>query len=389
MRIELVYFDAGGGHRRALEAVCEVIRRQGRAWQLMPTNLQEVLESLDLFRKLTGVRMQDLYNLMLRKNWTLGAGYLLRLMHGLIRLYHRPMVERLGEHFRRGQPDLVVSLIPHFNRALYEGLRRADAFTPYVTLLTDLADYPPHFWIERQPQYFICGSERAAQQARALGHPPEAIFRVSGMLLDPRFYHPITADRSAERRRLGLDPERPTGLLLFGGHGSRHMVRVLARLDGSALPLQLIVICGHNEKLTRRLTALTTRKPVHVVGFTREISYYMHLADFLIGKPGPGTISEALAMKLPLVLLSNAWTLPHERYNAVWVEQQGLGVAVRRLRRIEDAVAHVLEPENLARYRACAATVRNRAVFEVPAILEQIMSRGGRPAPPRQGEASA
>ena len=67
---------------------------------------------------------------------------------------------------------------------------------PFVTILTDLADYPPHFWIERQEQYLICGTERAVEQARAMGHPEERIFRASGMILHPRFYEPRLNDPS-------------------------------------------------------------------------------------------------------------------------------------------------------------------------------------------------
>ena len=60
------------------------------------------------------------------------------------------------------------------------------------------------------------------------------------------------------------------------------------------------------------------RMPMHVEGFTREVPYFMGLADFFIGKPGPGSISEALAMRLPVIVERNAWTLAHERYNADW-----------------------------------------------------------------------
>ena len=34
-------------------------------------------------------------------------------------------------------------------------------------------------------------------------------------------------------------------------------------------------------------------------GFTTNVDYYMALSDFLIGKPGPGCISEALQFHLP------------------------------------------------------------------------------------------
>ena len=93
--------------------------------------------------------MQDVYNVMLQKGWTLGSAQMTVLMHGLIRLYHGGQVRLLKEFWKQGERDLVVSLIPNFNRALRESLPD----TPLVTILTDFADFPPHFWIERQNQY--------------------------------------------------------------------------------------------------------------------------------------------------------------------------------------------------------------------------------------------
>ncbi len=240
-RLDLVFFDAGGGHRAAANALRQVIEEQKRPWDVRLVNLQELLDPLDVFRRVTGLRLQDVYNLMLRKGWTLGSPQLTRCMHGVIRLYHRPVVRLLEKFWSKEQPQLVASLVPNFNRAMGESLRRALPGVPLVTILTDLADYPPHFWIERQPQYFVCGTERAAAQTRALGHDDAHIFRTSGMILAPRFYESVEIDRRAERRKLGLDPDLPTAIVLFGGHGSRTMLDIARRLDVSGLELQLIL----------------------------------------------------------------------------------------------------------------------------------------------------
>jgi 1,2-diacylglycerol 3-beta-galactosyltransferase len=105
----------------------------------------------------------------------------------------------------------------------------------------------------------------------------------------------------------------------------------------------------------------------------------MQLADFFIGKPGPGSISEALAMKLPVIVACNAWTMPHERYNAEWIRQQGLGLVVDSYRRVDRAVAELLSADNLERFRARAAAIENRAVFEIPDVLAEIAERGPEP----------
>ena len=374
--IDFAFFDAGGGHRSAATALKSVIEEQGRPWRARLVNIQEVLDELDIFRKITGVRLQDIYNRMLARGFTLGSEYLLPAMQGVIRLYHPAQARLMAEFWSRDTPDMVVSVVPNLNRALFEGLRRVSPRAPYVTILTDFADYPPHFWMEKQDQYFICGTERALAQARQIGAAPEKTFLVSGMILRPAFYREPAHDRAAERAKLGLDAARPTGLVLFGGHGSSKMLRIAETLQSGPADLQLIMVCGRNEKLAAQLRAMESRVPMHVVGFTQEIPYFMSLSDFFVGKPGPGSISEALAMKLPVIVERNSWTLPQERYNAEWVEEKQVGMVVRDFREIASAAGRLLQSGALARYQAAAAAIENRAVYEIADILEEILRRG-------------
>ena len=373
-KLDFVYFDAGGGHRAAANALQQIMQRQGRGFEIRLVNLQEVLDEIDVFRKITGVRLQDLYNLMLKKGWTLGSPQLTIGMHAVIRLFHRQQVRILERFWSAHRPDMVVSLVPNLNRALYDSLRRALPGVPLVTILTDLADYPPHFWIERQEQYFICGTDKAVEQARELGHTGDRVARVSGMILNPRFYdiEPLSPERRAEERaKLGFDPAQPVGLVLFGGQGAAVMLEIARRLPER----QLLMICGHNRKLEARLRALAHPAPLFIEGFTREVPRYMQLADYFIGKPGPGSISEAVAMRLPVIVESNAWTLPQERYNAVWVREQGVGLVLPNFRGIREAVGRLLEPATYRRFRAATERLENRAVFEIPEILECIFTR--------------
>jgi hypothetical protein len=380
-KVEFCFFDAGGGHRAAATALQIAIQSQQLPWDVKLTNLQELLDELDILKKYANIRIQDFYNKMLASGWTLGSAQLLKLLQGTIGLYHRKTVGLFAQHWKEAQPDLVVSVVPHFNRAMCESLGAVYPGRPFVTILTDIADYPPHFWIERQKQFFICGSDRAVAQAKALGHTKGEIFQTSGMVLHPRFYEPPIADPVTERLRLHLQPGLTTGLVLFGGQGSKVMLDIAERLDKSGLPLQMIFICGKNEKLAEQLRARQWRMPVFVEGFTTRVNYYMQLADFFIGKPGPGSVSEALAMKLPVIVECNAWTLPQERYNTEWVLEKEVGVVLENFRGIEPAVAQLIKPATLARYRANAAALHNRAVFEIPGFLQQMLEKSHAAAP--------
>lgn len=374
-RLTFVFFDAGGGHRSAATALQLAIRDKQIGWNIHLMNLQDALDSLDVLRQFTGIRIQNFYNSMLKSGWTLGSTELMRVLQAVIRLYHKAAVSRLEEYWRNNSADMVVSFVPHFNRALFESFRNVFPERPFVTVLTDIADYPPHFWIERQPQYLICGSDRAIAQARSFGHTDGRIFQASGMILHPRFYESQPPDRAAERRRLGLLPDLPTGLVLFGGQGSRTILNIVERLERSALDLQLILICGKNIKLANDLRRRKSRIRYFVEDFTVAVPYYMHLSDFFIGKPGPGSLSEALAKGLPVITVCNSWTLPQERYNARWIAERNVGISLRSFRQIVPAVEKLLRPEQLNRCRESTRLNTNRAVFEVPGFLQDIFKK--------------
>lgn len=378
-QVDLIFFDAGGGHRASATALKAVAEQQQRGWQIRMANLRDILEPIDVVRRMTGLRLEDLYNRMLKYGLTIGTGPLLRATQLLIRRMHSRSVALLSRYWWEPRPDVVVSVIPNFNRAIFEGLRLADRErkrppTPMVTILTDLADYPTHFWIERQEQYLICGTAKAAEQALAMGYSADRVLRTSGMIVRPEFYRRLDVCREQERRRLGLGSELPTGIVMFGGFGSRQMLTIARRVAKARVNVQLIFLCGHNQRLRDRLSAMKLPFPFHVEGFTREIPYFMHLADFFIGKPGPGSISEALVMGLPVIVERNARTMVQERYNTEWIERHGFGVVLRSFSDIVSGIEHVLKPQRLAHFRSRAGAFKNRAVFEIPDLLEKVIA---------------
>lgn len=366
--VDLVYFNAGGGHRASALALQAAIHRAGLAWTVRLVNLREVLDPKDSFRKLTGMDPEDVYNKRLARGWTLGLAQELKLLQGMIRWGHSTLLRQLQQHWLATEPDMVVSLIPNFNRALCQALASTLPGVPYVTVLTDLADHPPNFWIEKGlDQHFVCGSPKAVQQAREAGYADDRIHASSGMLIRSAFHDAKPIDRAAARIARGLEPDRPTGIVLFGGQGSKAMLGIAKRLSDT----QLILACGHNAKLARDLRALPSRAPRLVLEFTPDIAHYMQLADFFIGKPGPGSLSEAVQMRLPVIVVRNRWTLPQERYNAQWVREQALGLVCASFAKVEKAVDELTL--HLERYQAATRGIRNEAIVELPRILESIL----------------
>ncbi|HKV54915.1 MAG TPA: glycosyltransferase [Candidatus Binataceae bacterium] len=342
-------------------------------------NLRDLLEPADFVHRLSGVRIENIYNTMLKYNLTVSVAAMLPLMHLLIRQRHAALVRALARYWQQPS-DLVVSLIPHFNRAIFEGLRLADLSrsrpsTPMITVMTDLADYPPHFWMESQPQDIVCGTAKAHQQALMMGYPEQHIFRTSGMVVNPEFYARPETPREQDRVLLGLRPDLPTGIVLFGGFGSRRMLTIAQRIAEARIQAQLLFVCGHNDELRKRLLEMRLPFPHCVVGFSREIPRLMKLADFFVGKPGPGSISEALVSGLPLIVERSASTMVHERYNTDWIVEHRVGLVLHSFADIAKAVELIVDREALERLRSNVRAVENRAVFEMPDIFQAVMDR--------------
>jgi 1,2-diacylglycerol 3-beta-galactosyltransferase len=166
----------------------------------------------------------------------------------------------------------------------------------------------------------------------------------------------------------------PTGVVMFGGHGSAAMLEIAKRVDRSPRPLQLIFLCGHNSELADKIRALRLTKPARIESFTTEVPYFMGLADFFVGKPGPGSISEALQFGLPVIVEQNSRTMPQERYNGRWVREKRLGVVLRDFSEIDGALEQMLDETTFQELRLNVSNYRNNAVFEVPSILDDVMA---------------
>ncbi|NRF68905.1 galactosyldiacylglycerol synthase [Aquincola sp. S2] len=377
--VALIYCNAGGGHRAAAQALQAAIQEEGRPWRVELVNLFEVLDPQSRLRKLTGLAPEDFYNQRLKRGWTLGMAQELKLLQGLIRLSHASLLKTLQQHWAATEPDLVVSLVPNFNRVLQRSVASSLPGVPFVTVMTDLADLPPSFWVDPGlQQHIVCGTPRALEQARAQGYPDEQLSLVSGMMLRPDFHRPPLepAARAVLRLGHGLPAEAPVGVVSFGGQGSQVMVNIARQLP--ALPL--ILMCGHNERLAERLRRLPAEAPRLVLGFTPEVPRVLALGDFFIGKPGPGSLSEAVQMGLPVLTVRNAWTMPQERFNTEWVRELGIGHVLPGFRRMQPAVQALLD--ELPELKTRVGRVRNRAVYEVTALLARQLADAQDERPP-------
>jgi UDP-N-acetylglucosamine:LPS N-acetylglucosamine transferase len=377
----LLTVDAGGGHRAAANALVAARDEKACPWRFRVANLQEVLAPLDVLKRTTGLSLEDGYNLLLRRRWTSLLGPLLRVLHLAIAIRRRALVAAFAQYLAARPPAAVLSVVPNFNGVVRDAVRQACPGVPVFVLLTDFADLPPGFWIEPGLDRVIVATDRADAQARAFGLADDQIARVSGMVLHPRFHAASERGlRERVREELRIGPDAFAVLLLFGGKGSPEMEPLARSLLDRSPSWHVMALCGDNPALLARLLPLSASAGgrLHAFGFTNRVADYMAAADLLVTKPGPGSLAEAFAAQLPVVVTRNRHTIPQERFNTEFVAERGLGEVVAHRREIPDVVARLAEsPKELGRLRtSLRALPENRAVYEVIDLMGAAVAKG-------------
>jgi UDP-N-acetylglucosamine:LPS N-acetylglucosamine transferase len=292
-RVLIVYSRVGGGHLSAARALATELESSSTAQ----------------------VTMVDAYLECGRFPTTLFPAAYARLARAHPRLwsmvYHRSTSlnpQRVLGPFLKGGferqiaevgPDVVVSVLPAINGLLADAARYTGAQLEVV--LTDWHSVH-RFWVARGVSRYAAPTESARQDCIRFGAPPASI-DVVGIPVRREFGGDVK--RQAVRVRLGelgMDSEKFTILAMVGAEGSPRALANIARLAQLDLAAQILVICGHNERLRRHVEHLPTRLPLRAVGFVDNVAELMRASDLLLTKAGGVTLAEAFCCGVPVVI---------------------------------------------------------------------------------------
>lgn len=355
--------DSGGGHRASANALKCALEGMGLPWEVKIVNITEEV--------LNEGWAEFIYNSFILKmglrklQWKLYIPILLKVIKIKKSIYKR----KLDNFWRKEKPNLVVSMMPLINKLLQESLEEYNPSIDFYTIITDFIDNPPNYWIENINQKLICPTVESYNQAIEIGVDEESLYNVSGVVIHPDFYN-MKADSYKDCIKNRLDKNKKTALLLFGGQGSNDVTSWIKEMEKFHKELQVIVICGHNESLYKKLSKMELMINKIVIGFTKNVSYYMEVSDFFIGKPGPGCIAEAIQKKLPIITELDCNTLDHERFNSKWVATNNVGIVIQNKKEIQSAIAMILQRDNYEFYLENINEINNSSIFEVIDILK-------------------
>ncbi len=372
-KIVLVLSSRGGyGHTAAANTLQKLI---GDRYEL------KVVHPIDQLRIWGVPSGEQFYNMMLKRGWIRSMNFLARhLAPRLFRSRKHKIEKIIDSYIQAYQPDLVVSLIPYINYPVSEAARKGDI--PYLLVTTDNDLRNWSFGLEklRHPNFKVTiGSDLPTTRGiLRKKNIPESAIETIGLPLRPDFI--TTKNEDQIREEYQICPEKSVILVMMGGTGSKSSYEYARKIGGMELSTHLIICTGRNEKLKKNLekVKLHPSNSMTVLGFTERIADLMVIADLIITKPGPGTINEAIAMQLPILVDNVDASLFWERANSEMVVTYGIGEKIKDYKQMRMVLSSFLNDREKRKeiQDSFAAIPPNRFHERIGEIVDSMIGQG-------------
>ncbi len=328
-KILVLYSTGGMGHKKAATAVFKAFKDKTDADIDV-----EIMDVLDFANSVYKFLYLKLYVFLMSRG---------KLLWGALYYFSNiPLVDTLTRSVRgrtdsMSLPKLVPTLVEknpdaivatHFMLSSVAGiLKKHKNFSS--KLFTLVTDYGPHsFWLSRYIDRFFVGSTSVKQEMMKRDVPEDKI-DVTGLPVGEEFRRKY--DIADLRKKYGLEEGKKTIFLISGGFGVGPIGKILLSLNKCRADIQVITVCGHNEKIYENIRLLEKKLKYKVVlfGFTDKVAELMSASDLMITKAGGISVTEALNTSLPMVMFAS---MPgQETWNEDFLLRNGAAVKAKKI----------------------------------------------------------
>lgn len=326
-RVLVYYNKSGGAHVSTTKAIEESL---GDSFEVVAVNFSSLYFDKGSFISwISGGKYGTdyWYNKMLKGDDISLLNFLVEnIVPSAIEKKHTKLVTYLKKDISEIDPDLIISTIPIVNGFL--GTVAKDLQKPF--LITAL-DADPTNWTFGLENYtynrFLyvstIYSSYSALKLKALGFKENQIVSAPYPIRDA-FFHEYS--RKVERKELGIPEDAFVLMLLMGGAGSSKIVRYADIISRKFPDIYVLACVGNSLNLKKKLARYARLRRVKVIGFTTKIPEIMISSDVILTKPGPTTIMEALASKLPIMIDGISKHMLHEKAHMDFVLSNNFGL---------------------------------------------------------------
>jgi processive 1,2-diacylglycerol beta-glucosyltransferase len=215
------------------------------------------------------------------------------------RWVHNIAVKRLKRLLDDFKPDAIVCT-QAFPCGIVADYKKV--YSSKIPLIACLTDFSPHsFWVYDAIDHYIVPCDKSKGLLVEKGVPEDKI-QPLGIPIDPKFSQ--NPDKRELFANFGLQPDIPVIMIMGGGHGLGPIKDIIRELESAGRQLQLIVVCGINRKLYHWINKTSFNNRILNFKFTDQIDRLMSVSSLIITKPGGVTTAEALAKRLPMMIVN-------------------------------------------------------------------------------------
>ena len=275
IRLVLLACKAGGGHVAAARALKQALKK----YPDCSAKILYIEDIIGTFGKSIGTLYGSIYNFALARGWYHLEPFIFRGMTFTTRCLQSFAYDKIKACIEKENPQAWISLI-HGVHPLLDKAFEDDA-CQRITVITDMVTIRSS-WINIQDDLIFVSTDAAYEACLLAGAKPGQI---------RQFGHPISPDFFALQSQVkgelnfGFSVSVvPLVMLMSGGVGSADLLKWCRYLAKSDIDVQIVVCCGNNARLFKRLKAwaVSQSKVFYILGYTEHIPQWMHKADVVV-----------------------------------------------------------------------------------------------------------
>ncbi len=338
MKILFLSVPTGGGHHQAAKAMqsyfagrddveCRIL---DIAENVNNALAEAVSKGYILTTTITPKIYGSLYDLLdMRGNTSQGE------VSKTIKFLSTAFRKKLYAYITSYKPDVIVSTHLFATITLNRIAKHHPVRAQLISIVTDFTVHP--MWEQARSDYYVIASELLSYQALKKWGTTEQVLPL-GIPISPKFAEKIPKQEA--RAKLGVS-DTYTVLVMMGSMGyGTHTIDMLKKLDCLDEAFQVLVVCGNNHKLKQRISKRKWKKKIVAYGFVDNVDVFMDACDCIVTKPGGLSTSEALAKRLPILMLD---PIPgQEDRNKEFMLNNGIALSLSDTFTAEEAVYQLI-----------------------------------------------
>lgn len=333
-RILYLYSETGGGHRAAATALMAAIDLTGnkKCSQQMIDVFASTSNFMNVFAKMYAPVIKYSPKFWGMLYYWLNSPSKIKKLEQLADPF---VTKNLAKIIRKVKPHVIVSVHPMVNHLAIKAIKQSGRRIPLIVVVMDPVTLH-RAWITPEASAVIVMTTEAKRHAIEYGMPAKKV-KIIGLPIHPKF---------SLKRKVKKKNRLFTILLMGGGEGAGKMDKIIEEFEKNKVKAKVIIISGRNQKLEEKLKKMIDEVsfPMQVYGFTDQVQKIMAESDLIVTKAGPGSIAEAMAMDLPIIITS--WLPGQEEGNVEYVVRENVGKVSKDPKKVVKLIKEIMQPAN-------------------------------------------